>query len=76
MSLKTVFGKTSFFNVQRVSAINVKHHQTQIKICEKINLTHNTLLLNRLWSPTYNIYKIFLWVKRFPNTKWLIAQSV
>jgi len=57
ISLKTVFGKASFFNVQRVSALNINHRQTQIKICKKGMFTYNTLL-NLLRSQTYNIYKI------------------
>jgi hypothetical protein len=78
ISLKTVFGKkkTSFFNVRSVSALNTHHHQTRIKIRKKIMLTYNTLLLNRLMSHTYNVYKVLLWVETFPNTKRLIAQPV
>jgi hypothetical protein len=52
MPLKLYLETTTFFNVQRVSALTINHRQTQIETCNKLMFTYNTLLLNRLRSKT------------------------
>jgi hypothetical protein len=59
-SIETVIAKYLFYNVQNISALIMGHNEARVRIFNKITITHNTFLLNRLISQHYSIDGFFI----------------